>query len=51
MDDLQFIQKFPDEYACRVRYKEQRDKIGILCETVVMQQINRIYFRYRIFDW
>jgi len=31
MNILQFIQKFPDENACRLRFKEQRDKIGIIC--------------------
>ena len=32
MNILQFIQKFPDENACQIRFKEQRDKIGIICD-------------------
>jgi Fe2+ or Zn2+ uptake regulation protein len=32
MDILQFIQKFPDENACRIKFKEQRDKTGIICK-------------------
>ena len=31
MNILEFIQKFPDEGACRLRFKEQRDQIGIVC--------------------
>ena len=31
MNILQFIQKFPDENACRIKFKEQREKIGIIC--------------------
>src|SRR5665648_314713 len=31
MNILEFIQKFPDEGACRLKFKEQRDQIGIIC--------------------
>jgi len=31
MNILEFIQKFPDEGACRLKFKEQRDQIGIVC--------------------
>ena len=30
MNILEFIQKFPDENACRLKFKEQSDKIGIV---------------------
>ena len=29
MNILEFIQQFPDEGACRLKFKEQRDQIGI----------------------
>lgn len=32
MNILEFIQKFPDEDACRLKFKEQRDQIGIICD-------------------
>jgi hypothetical protein len=32
MNILEFIQKFPDEGACRLKFKEQRDQIGIICD-------------------
>ena len=32
MNLLQFIQEFPDENACRQKFKEERDKIGIVCK-------------------
>ena len=32
MNLLEFIQKFPDEAACRQKFKEQRDQIGIICK-------------------
>lgn len=32
MNILEFIQKFPDEGACRLKFKEQRDLIGIICD-------------------
>lgn len=31
MNILEFIQKFPDEAACRLKFKEQRDQIGVIC--------------------
>ena len=31
MNILEFIQKFPDEDACRLKFKEQRDQIGVIC--------------------
>ena len=31
MNILEFIQKFPDEDACRLKIKEQRDQIGVIC--------------------
>ena len=31
MNILEFILKFPDEGACRLKFKEQRDQIGIVC--------------------
>ncbi|HZK93900.1 MAG TPA: IS1595 family transposase, partial [Prolixibacteraceae bacterium] len=31
MNILEFIQQFPDEGACRLKFKEQRDQIGIVC--------------------
>jgi len=33
MNLLQFIQEFPDEAACRQKFKEERDKIGITCKS------------------
>ena len=32
MNILEFTQKFPDEAACRSKFKEQRDQIGIVCD-------------------
>jgi len=32
MNILEFTQKFPDEGACRLKFKEQRDQIGIICD-------------------
>ena len=32
MNLLKFIQEFPDETACRQKFKEQRDQIGIICK-------------------
>ena len=32
MNLLKFIQEFPDEVACRQKFKEQRDQIGIICK-------------------
>ena len=32
MNLIQFIQEFPDEAACRQKFKEERDKIGITCK-------------------
>jgi len=32
MNILEFIQKFPDEGACRLKFKEQRDQNGIICD-------------------
>ena len=32
MNFLQFIQEFPDEAACRQKFKEERDKTGITCK-------------------
>ena len=31
MNILEFIQRFPDEDACRLKFKEQRDQIGVIC--------------------
>jgi|GEM_PF-3033854 len=31
MNIFDFIKQFPDEIACRLRFKELRDKIGINC--------------------
>lgn len=31
MNILEFIQRFPDEDACRLRFKEQRDQIDVIC--------------------
>lgn len=31
MNILEFIQRFPDEDACRLRFKEQRDQMGVIC--------------------
>lgn len=31
MNILEFIQKFPDEDACRLKIKEQRDQMGVIC--------------------
>jgi hypothetical protein len=31
MNILEFIQKFPDEDACRSKIKEQRDLMGVIC--------------------
>lgn len=31
MNIFDFIKQFPDENTCRLRFKEQRDKIGIIC--------------------
>ena len=32
MNIFEFIQQFPDENAFRLRFKEFRDKIGIICD-------------------
>jgi len=32
MNIFNFIQQFPDENACRLRFKELRDNIGIICD-------------------
>jgi len=32
MNVFNFFQQFPDENACRLRFKELRDKIGIICD-------------------
>ena len=32
MNLLKFIQEFPDESACRLKFKQERDKIGITCK-------------------
>ena len=32
MKILEFIQQFPDENACRQKFKEQRDQIGVICD-------------------
>lgn len=32
MNLLQFIQEYPDEAACRQKFKEERDRIGIVCK-------------------
>lgn len=32
MNLLKFIQEFPDEEACRLKFKQERDKIGITCK-------------------
>lgn len=32
MNLIQFIQEFPDEAACRQKFEEERDKIGIVCK-------------------
>jgi len=32
MNIFDFIQQFPDEYACRLIFKDLRDKIGIICD-------------------
>jgi len=31
MNLLNFIEQFPDEESCKVRYKEVRDKVGVTC--------------------
>ena len=43
MNLLQFMREFPDEAACRQKFKEERDKIGIT--PVVKERIDggRIY--------
>ncbi len=32
MNLLQFIQEYPDEASCRQKFKEERDRIGIVCK-------------------
>ena len=32
MNLLKFIQEFPDEAACRQKFKEERDQVGIICK-------------------
>jgi hypothetical protein len=32
MNIFNFIQQFPDENAYRLRFKELRDKIGLICD-------------------
>ena len=31
MNLLNFIEQFPDEESCKLKYKEVRDKIGVTC--------------------
>lgn len=31
MNILEFIKKFPNEESCRLKFKEQRDQVGIIC--------------------
>jgi len=31
MNLLNFIEQFPDEESCKLKYKEVRDKVGVLC--------------------
>jgi transposase-like protein len=33
MNLLNFTTKFPDEESCKLKYKEVRDKVGIICST------------------
>jgi len=31
MNLLNFIEQFPDEQSCKLKYKEVRDKVGVTC--------------------
>ncbi len=41
MNILEFIQKFPDEGTCRLKFKGQRDQIGIIFSNLVRALLAR----------
>jgi len=51
MNIFNFIQQFPDENACRLKFKEQKNKTGIICNKWICAEHywheNKLCYEYK----